>query len=123
MYKAVSFIELHLALLPSCIFPFSLIKILCSAVELSDMRTLLSPDFYLKPTSHEDVQVTTFVFGFTLGFAVLTAWKAVQQTVKIWQRTKKIASFYTMMIMLELVVNIAMSTTCWMGMIGAITPR
>jgi hypothetical protein len=87
------------------------------------MGNLLSPNYHSEPVTLTDIKLTTFVFGFTLGFASLTTWKAVHQTLKIWKRTNSVTVVYTWMIWFELIVNLVVSVISWLFMEGKISPR
>lgn len=84
---------------------------------------LVPPHFQTIPVTLTDVKISTFVWGFTMGFAILTTWKAVSQTISIWRRTNRVTVAYIWMVWLELLVNVIAGVLSWVYMDGIIGPR
>jgi hypothetical protein len=70
-----------------------------------------------------DQVLAGIVWGFTLGFGVLTAAKAVQQTRDILRRTGPAGNAYIWMVWGTLLANFVGSILVWLCIYGKIKPR
>ena len=73
-----------------------------STRSIPNMITLMSPNFKLESVSEDDLILASLTWGFTIGVGALTAWTAIKQTVRLYQRRKgggsKLATPYIIMI-------------------------
>jgi hypothetical protein len=78
----------------------------------------------LYPTfSTNDRKSATLIWGFTLGFGVLTATKAVEQTIKISRKIGARKSIYLWMVWILYIDNFAASVIMWLYINGIIKAR
>lgn len=86
------------------------------------VSSLLGPKFHAEPPTLSDIKMSSIVWGTTLGIGLLTAWKAIEQTIGIWRRNKALHSSYLWMVWLLWMDNMAQGAVCWCFMSGLIPP-
>ncbi|KAG7102088.1 hypothetical protein HYQ45_018747 [Verticillium longisporum] len=69
------------------------------------------------------LEIPSIYFGITIGFCILTAIKAAQQTFAIHKRTRSVFNLYTWMIWILLVTNILQAIINWMYIQGDLKGR
>ncbi|TVY82664.1 hypothetical protein LSUE1_G002017, partial [Lachnellula suecica] len=89
------------------------------------MITLLADGFEDLVVSKTDLAIASIAWGFSLGFGILTTWKAIKQTVDMQRRygLSKLNSPYIWMIWLEILVCLIFSVICWLHLWGVIPSR
>ena len=71
-------------------------------------------------SSLRDFQVANLAAGFTIGFGILTVWKAIKQTRRLKTPSK---SPYIYMVWGELTANTAITIVVWLFLNGKVPPR
>jgi hypothetical protein len=84
--------------------------------------SLLPAHFKELPPTLGDVKFASVVWGVTLGFGLLTAWKAVEQMIPIWKRNRCTKSLYIWMVWGLWLDNMALSVICYLFMDGVFKP-
>lgn len=86
------------------------------------MGSLFLPDDYkFEPVSTTDMQLASIAWGFTLGFGFLTSVKAARQTLRIWQRRRRVTT-YMVLAWGEMIASIIFGFLCWFFMDRKIPP-
>lgn len=71
-------------------------------------------------SSLQDFQLANAAAGFTIGFGILTAWKAMQQT---WELKNPWRSRYVFIVWGEIIANTAIAILAWLFLNNLIPPR
>ncbi|KAF2430041.1 hypothetical protein EJ08DRAFT_258989 [Tothia fuscella] len=79
---------------------------------------LLGPNYYLEPPTLDDIKIASIVWGATLGVALLTGWKAAEQSLFVFRRKKW--SWYILMVWSLWIACVVQGTVCWVLMMGEI---
>jgi hypothetical protein len=87
------------------------------------VATLLSPHFKGEPPSLEDIKIASIIWGVTLGIGLLTAWKAIEQTIMVWRHKRVTRSWYIWMVWLLWIDNMVQGGVSWFFMNGELKPR
>ncbi|KAH9203632.1 hypothetical protein DL95DRAFT_399173, partial [Leptodontidium sp. 2 PMI_412] len=83
-----------------------------------------SENFILEKASAMDLQITSLVWGITLGLGFLTTWKAIKQTTSITRRYGylKLNSPYIWMIWIEILSCLGFSIMLWLYLNSYLKP-
>jgi hypothetical protein len=68
-------------------------------------------------SSLTDIKLAGIAAGFTLGFGVLTVWKAIKQTMMVRSPRR---SIYVILVWIEIFVNFAIAILAWLLMEGVL---
>jgi hypothetical protein len=68
-----------------------------------------------------DYKIVAVVFGFTLGFTLLTSVKAGHQTADIWARKHRVTT-YLILVWLEIIDCTILGHICWFFINGVLPP-
>ncbi|PVH74942.1 hypothetical protein DL98DRAFT_602699 [Cadophora sp. DSE1049] len=84
-----------------------------------------SENFILEKASAMDLQITSLVWGITLGLGFLTTWKAIKQTTSITRRYgyRKLNSPYIWMIWIEILSCLGFSIMSWLYLNSYLKPN
>ncbi|KAI5796422.1 hypothetical protein EDC01DRAFT_40783 [Geopyxis carbonaria] len=85
------------------------------------MGLWLGKNFKPVPISDQDKEIALIVWGFTLGFLYLTAWKTWKQTSKMQWR-KRYMSTYVWLVWLEVFSNLCYAMSAWLYLMGRVEP-
>lgn len=89
------------------------------------MKTLLPPHYVPEEVSSEDARLASIFWGFTIGFGWLTTWKAIRQSMRVWNRHGRgiFRSAFIWMIWLEILVCLIFGIICYLHLVDIIPPR
>ena len=83
---------------------------------------LVSKDYKPELVTAADVQVSTLVLGYALGFGTLTCIKAAIATKTAWGRSRR-ATIYVVMIWGEILASVLFGLLGWLNLGGVLGPR
>ena len=85
-------------------------------------RGTLIPEHYVDHTpSAEDIELSSIIWGLSLGASLYTAFTAGKQTFKQWRRARRITTYMTF-VWLEWISSTTMGVISWFFLKGSIQP-
>ena len=85
-------------------------------------RGTLIPDYYVPhQTTEEDIEISSIIWGLSLGCTLYTFFTAGKQTIKSWRRAKTL-TLYIALVWLEWASSTIMGVISWCFLKGVIQP-
>jgi hypothetical protein len=88
---------------------------------MSERGSLLPAHYVNTPPTADEIELSSIIWGLSLGISLYSAFAAGKQTFKAWKRNKKFTS-YMLLIWLSWSASTIMGIVSWAFLKGAIEP-
>jgi multisubunit Na+/H+ antiporter MnhE subunit len=83
---------------------------------------LVSYNYKAEVGTSGDIQLAAIIWGFSLGFGLLTGIKAAIRTKTAWHRARR-AKIYIIMVWGEMIASIGFGLLGWLNIVDVVGPR